>query len=339
MPTSMASQASGRPPRVAPPENRASRVERDIPASTEIAPDPGQKTFYSHQPDRPDGSLSFERVSQIVQDVEQEYKGNIPIEIMVYRRQEDAYGPQATRENVGRIAGAFHGGTGRRAVSRYPDASNALRTAAGPLHGGGGQVSGDPRTDNVTRPSSVLVNAASTRDGADARRTLRHEILGHFGLNTFTPADKRQILDTIMAAQGEGALAPFWARVRRQYADKSEPIQAEEAFALAAEQERKARGARSGWCVVPARVLQLVQKGLRRIGLVIGGMRLGELYDAVDAISEGVRHGHRQQHIFPVGDHAQFKREEADVANGRTLPYPAQRPPWPDYFPDIFWSE
>ncbi len=68
-------------------------------------------------------------------------------------------------------------------------------------------------------------------------------------------------------------------------------------------------------------------------------MRLGELYDAVDAISEGVRHGHRLQHIFPVGDHAQFKWEEADVANGRTLPHPAQRPPWPDYFPDIFWSE
>ncbi len=253
MPTSMEPQASGQPPSVVPPDDKGARVERDIPASTEIAPEPRQKTFYSHQPDRPDGSLSFERVSQIVQDFEQEYKGNIPIEIRVYRRQEDAYGPQATRENVGRIAGAFHGGAGGRTVSRYPDANNALRTAAGAPHGGRGQVSGDPRTDNVTRPS-VLVNAASTRDGADARRTLRHEILGHFGLNTFTPADKRQILDTIMAAQGEGALAPFWERVRRQYADKSEPIQAEEAFALAAEPERKARGARSGWCVVPARV-------------------------------------------------------------------------------------
>ncbi|WP_370559623.1 hypothetical protein NMD70_08370 [Edwardsiella tarda] len=142
-----------------------------------------------------------------------------------------------------------------------------------------------------------------------------------------------------MAAQGEGALAPFWARVRRQYADKSEPIQAEEAFALAAEQERKARGARSEWCVVPARVLQLVQKGLRRIGLVTGGMRLGELYDAVDAISEGIRHGHRQQQIFPVDDQAQFKREQTGVTDERTLPYPAQCSSWPDYFPDIFWSE
>ncbi|EOV3371228.1 hypothetical protein OSZ62_17040 [Edwardsiella ictaluri] len=64
-------------------------------------------------------------------------------------------------------------------------------------------------------------------------------------------------------------------------------------------------------------------------------MRLGELYDAVDAISEGIRHGHRQQQIFPVDDHAQFKREEADVADGRTLPHPAQRPPWPDDFPDV----
>ncbi|WGE27643.1 hypothetical protein PHA77_08960 [Edwardsiella tarda] len=333
--TSMEPQASGQPPSVVPPDDKGARVERDIPASTEIAPEPRQKTFYSHQPDRPDGSLSFERVSQIVQDFEQEYKGNIPIEIRVYRRQEDAYGPQATRENVGRIAGAFHGGAGGRTVSRYPDANNALRTAAGAPHGGGGQVSDDPRTDNVTRPSFVLVNAASVRDEADARRTLRHEILGHFGLNTFTPADKRQILDAIMAAQGERALAPFWERVRRQYADKSESIQAEEVFALAAEQERKERGARSGRRIIPARVLHAVQSGLRRAGLVTGGMRLGELYDAVDAISDGIRHGHRQQQIFPANDQAQFTREEADVADGRTLPHPAQRPPWPEDFPDV----
>ncbi|EOV0998732.1 LPD38 domain-containing protein [Edwardsiella piscicida] len=334
-PMSMASQASGLPLHVAPPDNMGEHVEQAIPASTEIAPEPRPKTFYSHQPDRPSGSLSFERVSQIVQDFEQAYKGNIPIEIRVYRRQEDAYGPQATRENVGRIAGAFHGGAGGRTVSRYPDANNALRTTAGAPHGGGGPVSGDPRTDNVTRPSFVLVNAASIRDEADARRTLRHEILGHFGLNTFTPADKRQIFDAIMAAQGESALAPFWARVRRRYADKSGSIQAEEVFALAAEQERKERGARSGRRIIPARVLHAVQSGLRRAGLVTGGMRLGELYDAVDAISDGIRHGHRQQQIFPANDQAQFTREEADVADGRMMPLPAQRPPWPADFPDV----
>ncbi|WP_370548552.1 hypothetical protein NMD69_07955 [Edwardsiella tarda] len=138
-----------------------------------------------------------------------------------------------------------------------------------------------------------------------------------------------------MAAQGERALAPFWERVRRQYADKSESIQAEEVFALAAEQERKERGARSGRRIIPARVLHAVQSGLRRAGLVTGGMRLGELYDAVDAISDGIRHGHRQQQIFPANDQAQFTREEADVADGRTLPHPVQRPPWPEDFPDV----
>ncbi|XEH08348.1 hypothetical protein NMD85_08025 [Edwardsiella tarda] len=138
-----------------------------------------------------------------------------------------------------------------------------------------------------------------------------------------------------MAAQGEKELSTLWNEVRRGYSHKSQSIQAEEVFALAAEQERKERGVRSGRRVIPARVLHLVQKGLRRIGLVTGGMRLGELYDAVDAISEGIRHGHRQQQIFPVDDHAQFKREEADVADGRTLPHPAQRPPWPDDFPDV----
>lgn len=78
-----------------------------------------------------------------------------------------------------------------------------------------------------------------------------------------------------------------------------------------------------------------MQSGLRRAGLVTGGMRLGELYDAVDAISDGIRHGHRQQQIFPVDDQAQFKREQTGVTDERTLPYPAQCSSWPDDFPDV----
>jgi hypothetical protein len=38
-------------------------------------------------------------------------------------------------------------------------------------------------------------------DTADARETLRHEVLGHYGLDTFRPADKQAFLDKILASK------------------------------------------------------------------------------------------------------------------------------------------
>jgi len=43
--------------------------------------------------------------------------------------------------------------------------------------------------------------ARSLRNTAEAKKTLRHEVLGHYGLNTFKPADKKAILDEIIASR------------------------------------------------------------------------------------------------------------------------------------------
>lgn len=40
--------------------------------------------------------------------------------------------------------------------------------------------------------------ARSLRSAGEARKTLRHKILGLYGLNTFTPADKKALLDEII---------------------------------------------------------------------------------------------------------------------------------------------
>jgi putative DNA primase/helicase len=42
------------------------------------------------------------------------------------------------------------------------------------------------------------------------RRSLRHEILGHFGINTFKPSEKRAILETIIEARNAPDVAPLW---------------------------------------------------------------------------------------------------------------------------------
>jgi len=43
--------------------------------------------------------------------------------------------------------------------------------------------------------------ARSLRSTAEARKTLRHKVLGHYGLNTFTPADKKAVLDEVIVSE------------------------------------------------------------------------------------------------------------------------------------------
>ena len=74
----------------------------------------------------------------------------------------------------------------------------------------------------------------------DGRNTLRHEVLGHFGLNTFKPEDKRALLDKILASKNQPRLAPVWDYVTENYKDASSDVQAEEVFAHIAEKTRLA---------------------------------------------------------------------------------------------------
>ncbi|WP_322075499.1 zincin-like metallopeptidase domain-containing protein [Burkholderia cenocepacia] len=62
--------------------------------------------------------------------------------------------------------------------------------------------------------------------------TLRHEVIGHFGLNTFTSDDKRALLDGISAARDEQFMRGLWAIIDQHYAEQPESIKAEEVFAL-----------------------------------------------------------------------------------------------------------
>ncbi|AOR58812.1 LPD38 domain-containing protein [Pectobacterium parmentieri] len=232
------------------------------------------KPYYSRQVNRNDG-LTVPETRRIADDFVREYNGNIPLDIRVYARQEDAYGPQATRENVGRIKGAYH-------------------------------AAGEGR---------IVLNAASIRDAGDGRRTLRHEVLGHYGLNTFKPADKRLVLDAILKARQDPKFRTLWEQIDKHYSDKSDSVQAEEVFAHAAELERGERGSRTRRRVIPASVLHAFQMALRHSGLVKGPMKISELYDAVDAVADGIRNGRRKQQTFPKTDQDQFRRDNKHKQN------------------------
>lgn len=81
----------------------------------------------------------------------------------------------------------------------------------------------------------VTVAAKNHRSPDAVQRTIQHEILGHYLLNTYTPAEKREVIGRIMSTQNEPNLAEQWQKVKHHYPDKNLSIQAEELFAAIAE--------------------------------------------------------------------------------------------------------
>jgi len=67
------------------------------------------------------------------------------------------------------------------------------------------------------------------------RRTLRHEIIGHFGLNTFTPGEKRALLTALVKAKDQPGISRLWSSTEKHYASQPESFRAEEVFCFAYE--------------------------------------------------------------------------------------------------------
>jgi len=145
--------------------------------------------------------------------------------------------------------------------------------------------------------------ARSLRSTAEARKTLRHEVLGHYGLNTFTPADKKALLDEIIASKR--GLSDGWKTIEndKYYTGLSESKQAEEVFAHIIEKPDN----------LPKRILDkilsLINKGLRNIGLLKTPTSQSELRELGRSIASGIRAGERPQQTFSKDDSVQFSRE------------------------------
>ncbi|WP_075882084.1 LPD38 domain-containing protein [Vreelandella massiliensis] len=166
----------------------------------------------------------------------------------------------------------------------------------------------------------MTVVASNATNKRDIQRTLRHEVLGHYGLNTFTQREKRALLDRILETQNVRSMAKVWEEVRRNYADAPLDIQAEEVFAHIAEVERGTLG--KAW----DRVLSALQRTLRRRGLIKHPLSHNELHDLARRIGEGIREGRRPQRIFPENDQSQFSREAAGDVEGIRFSLKSEQP-------------
>lgn len=172
--------------------------------------------------------------------------------------------------------------------------------------GEGGRAKGYllPRAQDRDAPNVVVIDRSAHDSVRDAEDTLRHEVLGHYGLNLFSPADKRQILERVLASQKMPTMFRVFSAARRDYPDMGPNSLelAEEVFA------RVAQTRPSGVAKVLESIEGLIAKGLRKIGLIKKHPTRAELRKIVDAIADGVRRGVPQQ-TLPANAQAQFQRE------------------------------
>lgn len=90
--------------------------------------------------------------------------------------------------------------------------SYRIRKKQDELYGPDGAVSKIGVIKGAYHPERGLFTFASNHLSSlgDARETLRHEILGYYGLDTFTSEDKQAVLHKILASKDDPSLARAW---------------------------------------------------------------------------------------------------------------------------------
>ena len=117
-----------------------------------------------------------------------------------------------------------------------------------------------------------------------AVKVARHEILGHYGLNTCSAEQKLNILEAIIKHQSDPKLQKVWDNAKKNYPELSSIAQAEEVFAFIAEDNPKLDVGFS------LEIEPFTINHVEQISARITGIRLGE----------------RTQQIFPKTNQAQF---------------------------------
>ena len=154
------------------------------------------------------------------------------------------------------------------------------------------------RGDYFPRRRFVAIATANIRDENHFTRVVKHEALGHFGINTFTATDKRKLLDAILKTKSAPEFATLWLKVDALYQNTDEDYKAEEIFAFACEEINHKIRANT----------VLGEQALRECLAGKNGraMRLQDLINIAEMVAEGLHDETRKQQNFPDNDNALF---------------------------------
>ena len=159
------------------------------------------------------------------------------------------------------------------------------------------------------KSGKVVLVSSAIRDASGGQRVLRHELLGHYGLNTFNAQDKKALLERLISTKSSKEFAAEWAQAEKLYHDKTQLEQAEEVFAFVAEKKDDSSQFKKLVDLIAAPLIKL----LRKAGLVKVSISRTEVRQLVRKISKGIKDGTRTQQNFPAHDGAQFSRADTDV--------------------------
>jgi|GEM_PF-7022794 len=160
------------------------------------------------------------------------------------------------------------------------------------------------RTYASYQQSKQQINVYRTAPfGSDEQlfRAIRHELVGHYGIDTFAPIEKRVLLDAIIQSRNESDLTSTWNNVEKYYPTEDKYIQAEEVYAVIAEIPQE-------WIKVKSRtinhdpeqlILDLSHKSK------ITGLELRTITESVD---NGIIAGLRQTQNIREHDGAAFSK-------------------------------
>lgn len=218
------------------------------------------------------GGMSVEQLQGLFDEFMGDYNGNIPLDPIIVENQEDIYGQENSEEALG------YG-------------------IDGSYHAKSGKL--------------VLI-ASALGTPQKARKLIQHEVLGHYGLNTFTPEDKRALLDQIIKARSQPGIKEVWEQAEDLYPDVTELEHAEEVFAFIAEKYAP-DAPKSAFKKLIDVIGETFRKLLRKIGFNKNKpITRKDIEEHARAVAEGIRDGSRSQQNFPESDQAIFRRESGD---------------------------
>ena len=152
--------------------------------------------------------------------------------------------------------------------------------------------------DGGVRRHRCDIACANIHDNDDLIATLMHEILGHFGINTFSAGEKVQLLTSIINARNQPGLSTLWTDVERVYPKLTECRKAEEVFSSVCESIQLA-------CLVgPVSGHQAFKDTCSTSSRL---MSLQDLTAITYMVSDGLRDRARTTQIFPINPNDQFR--------------------------------
>jgi len=153
------------------------------------------------------------------------------------------------------------------------------------------------KAEHISTPQgdSIIIYLNNHNSKEDIYSTLKHEWVIHHGLNTFTPADKKKIINRLRASKGEQSLRKAWEFIRQNYSNESPEKQAEELLAYMA--ENKATRLSKLW----NDLVLMVEKLLRKVGIIKKNrVTKADIVRFIEDLTARVGAGATQQ-TFPEG--------------------------------------